>query len=387
MAKFCTACGTRNDDSAGFCEECGTALRAIAALPSPVPRNPEAAVVPSTPPAFARWLMPVVLGAVVLVVVAGGLAWWLSPPAAGADAFAAALRGPSGTAVTPSADSLCLANLPYNNPQITVQQYDSTTRRWMDALAAAGLYTPGQPVPGLFQQSIQYTPTEELSKWRRGARLCLGKSWSVSEVKGGRFTPDQRGQHTVYRATVVWKADSPAPWLGQLSDRIRPLPGVTLDHGSLTTESSQVFEVRDRRWVVLTAADQGQIQRESLQTGLRNRNSRASRTDQGGAIAALTNLFSGLGAAHPLVGEWAIDETTPLGILGAATAFKGGRVSFGKDYMESGGERVKARFEVNGDVVNVSAEGETGALQFKIRDKNKMTMNLGLVEIPFNRAR
>jgi hypothetical protein len=282
---------------------------------------------------------------------------------------------------------LCLANLPYDRPQINVQQYDSNTRGWMDTLVSAGLYTAGQPVPGLFQQLIQYTPTPELGTWRRGARLCVAKSWSVSEVKGGRLSPEKRGQHTLYRASVVWKAESVAPWLAQVPAR-QWSPGVRLDGGALTTESSQVFEVRDRRWVVVTAADQSQIQREFLQAGRRGVNSKVTKPDQGGMFSALTSLFSGWGTAHPLVGEWAVDNTPSLGgFLGAAMPFKGGRIRFGNDYMESGGERVKARFEVNGDMVNVRAEGETDALEFRVKDKNRMVMAFGPAEIPFNRVR
>jgi hypothetical protein len=321
-----------------------------------------------------------------LIIIIGGIAWWASPPAASAEAFAAALKGPSGAFATPSADLLCLANLPYDRPQIGVQQYDSNTRRWMDALAAAGLYAAGQPVDGLFQQLIQYTPTAELDKWRQGARLCLAKSWSVSEIKGGGFKPEKRGSHTLYRAAVVWKADGVAPWLGDVPETAQRLPGVTVAGAALTTQSSQLFEVRDRRWVALTAADAAQVQRESLQTGQRGVNAKVTKADQGGVFSILTHLLSGFGSAHPLVGAWTLDGSAGGGFLGAALPLKGGRITFGNDYMESGGERVKARFEVNGDMVNVSADGETGALQFRVKDKNTIAMNLGLVEIPFNRV-
>jgi hypothetical protein len=396
MAKFCTSCGTRNDNAAQFCEECGKPLRAAAlpiaqdqAQPAPGPDMGHGAAPgrAAAGPTLGRWLLPAVLAAAVLVVAIAGIAWWASPPAASADAFASALRGPSGAAATPSADLLCLANLPYDHPQINVQQYDSDTRSWMDSLVSAGLYTPGQPVNSLFRPLIQYTPTPELGTWRRGTRLCAAKSWSVSEVKGGSFSPDKRGPHTLYRASVVWKAESVAPWLAQVTAGPWS-PGVRLDSGALTTESTQVFEIRDRRWVALTAADQVRIQREALQAGRRGVTAKGTTPAQGGMFSALTNLFSGWGTAHPLVGEWAVDNTSSLGgFLGAALPFKGGHVTFGSDYMESGGERVKARFEVNGDVVNVRAEGETGGIEFRVKDKNTMVMAFGLAEIPFNRVR
>src|SRR5205814_1980261 len=137
--------------------------------------------------------------------------------------------------------------------------------------------------------------TEELDKWRQGARLCLAKSWSVSEIKGGGFNPEKRGSHRLYRAAVVWKADGVAPWLGDVPETAKRLPGVTVAGAALTTQSSQLFEVRDRRWVALTAADSAQVQRESLQTGQRGVNAKVTKADQGGMFSGLTNLFSGFG--------------------------------------------------------------------------------------------
>jgi hypothetical protein len=351
MPKFCTACGTPNDDAAGFCEECGKALRAAGAAVSPAgtrePSAPQpAANAPASAPALGRWLLPAVLAAAVLVMAIGGLAWWLSPPAASADAFASALRGPSGAAATPSADLLCMANLPYDRPQINVQPYDSGTRRWMDALASAGLYAPGQPVEGQFQQLLQYTPSPELANWRRGARLCVAKSWSLSEVKGGRFSPEKRGQHALYRASVVWKAEGVAPWLAHVPAS-RWSPGVQQNGDALTTESSQVFEVRDRRWVVLTPADIGQIQRESLQAGQRGLNSNVAKADQGGMFAALTNFFNGFGAKK-LDGTYA----DTLGVT--EYQFKPG----GKVFMSTMGTEIELTYEVDGDKVKlISPQG------------------------------
>jgi hypothetical protein len=298
MFRFCTRCGTRNDDEAGFCEECGNALRP--AVPAPCSAQSEllpAVENPAVSAASARgrrsWLLPVVLGVVALIAAVGGFAWWSSPPAASAKAFASALKDASGTSAIPSADLLCLANLPYDRPQINVGERDLNGRRWMDALASTGLYTAGQPVAGLFQQVIQYTPTPELANWRRGARLCVAESWSVSEIKGGQFNPDKRGSRSIYRASVVWKAEGAAPWLSRLPAG-QWLPGVRADGGSLTVESSQLFELRNRRWIAVAVADRGQVQPDVVQTAGRAPNSNAANADQG-ASAWLKKLFSGVG--------------------------------------------------------------------------------------------
>lgn len=188
MAKFCPACGTRNDDAAGFCGECGKASRpaSVSAARAPshaAPADGEGAAAPASPTARRSWLFPAVVGAVTLIAAGGGIAWWWSPPAASAEAFASALKAASGASAMPSVDLLCLANLPYDRPQINADERDLNVPRWMDTLASAGLYTAGQPVQGMFQQLIQYTPTPELANWRRGARLCVAKSWSLGEVK------------------------------------------------------------------------------------------------------------------------------------------------------------------------------------------------------------
>jgi hypothetical protein len=92
MARFCTACGTRNDDQAAFCEECGKPLRAagaaatVAESHAAAPREEPAAkpALPPTPaPTPARQrrsgLVPAVLAGAILIVAGGGYAWWLSP--------------------------------------------------------------------------------------------------------------------------------------------------------------------------------------------------------------------------------------------------------------------------------------------------------------------
>lgn len=364
MSKFCTACGIRNEDEAGFCQKCGKALRAVAATaPSAASQAPTAAVSaakPSSAPARGRWLLPTVLAGAVLVIAIGGIAWWASPPAASADAFASALRGPSGASAAPSADLLCLADLPYDSPQITLALYDSNRRRWMDTLVSAGLYTAGQPVAGLFQQLIQYTATPELGTWRRGARLCVAKSWSVSEVKDGTSSPEKRGQHALYRASVVWKADGVAPWLAQVPPG-QWSPGVRLDGGSLTTESSQYFEVRDRRWVALTTADLSQIQREVLRTAPSGLNPTATKADGGGLFASLTKLFSSVGGSK-IDGTYC-NKSSDL-VVSCYTFRSNGTV-----LISAAGTEFEMKYEVDGDEIKfVDRQGNVHLVITMLKD-------------------
>jgi hypothetical protein len=83
MTRFCTACGARSEDQAGFCEECGNALRPVA------------------PPQRRRsWLLPAALAVVALIVAVGGFAWWSTPRAASAGALPSARRDASGASAT-----------------------------------------------------------------------------------------------------------------------------------------------------------------------------------------------------------------------------------------------------------------------------------------------
>lgn len=391
MARFCSACGTRNEDAAGFCGECGRALRA-AVPPAPAAQHRTAPAVEQSVAAAPRpsgtraWALPAVIGAVVLIAAGAGFAWWSSPPVATPQSFAAALAAAPDVSVAPSADLLCVANLPYDRPQINVNERDVNTRTWMDALAAAGLYTPGVTVEGFFQQSIQYLPTSELAAWRRGARLCLAKAWSLHEIKGTSFTPEKRGTHTIYRASAVWKADGTAPWLPEIPTGRWPR-GLRVEAGSVFTESAHAFEVRDRRWVALTPADERRMQLDIVQAGRRRGDANAAAAEPAGLFTAVTNWFGPSGAAHPLVGEWALDENTPMGMFAAALPFQNGHVIFGNDFTESGGERVKTRFDVSGDVVKVRHDNDVAVLQFRVKDKNTIVIDAGLIEIPLKRVR
>ena len=370
MSRFCTRCGARNDGEAGFCEECGNALRPAVPAPSSAQSQLLPAVEdPAASAASARgrrsWLLPAVLGVVALIAVVGGFAWWSSPPAASAKAFASALQGASGTSAMPSADLLCLANLPYDRPQINIGERDLNGRRWMDALASAGLYTAGEPVAGLFQQVIQYTPTPELANWRRGARLCVAKSWSVREVKGGQFHPDKRGSRSIYRASVVWKAEDTAPWLSRLPAG-QWLPGVRADGESLTIESSQLFELQNRRWTALAVADRRQVQRDVVQTAGGEPNLNAANADQEGVLPWWKKLFSTVGR-HTLNGTY----SDSLGI--SEYTFK----DDGTLLISAMGTEIERPYEVNGDKIKLLGPG--GALVLTLLPDGSIRGPLGQI--------
>lgn len=106
---FCTQCGKGNPDQAKFCFSCGSPLQipAVSAVVAPVVLSPvpeslevaksqtwpaveESPATAASPRARGSRLLRVVLGSVILIAAISGVAWWLSPPAATAPAFASA---------------------------------------------------------------------------------------------------------------------------------------------------------------------------------------------------------------------------------------------------------------------------------------------------------
>lgn len=296
MASFCTACGTRNDDGAVYCEACGAPLKAAIAAAASAADRPVLAVPRTTP-----W-SPVVVGSAILALaIVGALGWWVwSAPAAGSEAFAAALRERGEGAGGPSVDLLCLANIAYNRPQIPVGEYDANMRQWMDELVSAGLYAPGRVISGgggFARKVIQYSPMPQLDSWRRSGRLCIAKSWAVGEVKAAPFAAERFGQREIFRATAVWKAAGRAPWLDKVPDAVSRLRGVRQMGTDLIAESHHGFELRDRRWVALSAADLEQLPRHELTA------KGPSGVASAGALDGLKTLIGGLNAASPLAGQ------------------------------------------------------------------------------------
>lgn len=292
MASFCTACGTRNDDGAVYCDGCGAALSA--ALPAA-----SRAAGTSAPTVFhARRRAPIVAGIALLALLIFSVAgWWVwSAPTASSTAFAAALRGGGEAAGGPPVELLCLANLPYDRPQINVAEYDTNMRRWMEGLASAGLYAPGQTITGGgARRVIEYMPTPELEQWRRGARLCVAKSWVVGAVKGEPFHGERFGQREIFRATVMWKAQGRAPWLDKVPDLVGRLRGVRQSGTDLIVESQRAFEIRDRHWVVLSIPDLRQLPRAELAA----KGSNDGATGGVPVLNRLKRLFGGLDVPSP----------------------------------------------------------------------------------------
>ena len=188
MSKFCTQCGTRNDDDAGFCEQCGTALRQPTA-PAPTPSttapgarkaSPARATVPAV---RSRTLFIGVAAVVVLGAAAAAAAMFIGGPQApkqseldAAGAFWLGVHQPE------LMESACLSNFNYTADPVLVNSYDGLTRNWLDTHVRAGVYTAPVPI-GPYQ--LRYAHGPQAQKYIRNGRLCLAQSLQVASVAPG----------------------------------------------------------------------------------------------------------------------------------------------------------------------------------------------------------
>ncbi len=186
MSRFCTQCGTRNEDDAAFCEQCGAPLHKPAVAPAPLP--PVVAPVGAAPAPRrgpgpkALWAT---LASVVVLAAAGGGAWWAlaggSAPPTGAELDAAGAFWLSNHKPDLMA-SACLSNFNYAADPVYVGNYDLATRRWLDTLVRAGVYTAAVP-NGPFQ--LRYSHGPKAATYIRGHSLCLAQTPQVAHVALG----------------------------------------------------------------------------------------------------------------------------------------------------------------------------------------------------------
>ncbi len=406
MSVFCHACGTANEDDASFCDNCGEPLRKRA-VPAPaasapqVPASPAGASpsprVPAAAPRFGRGLVAGLgAGALVVVVAAAGLFWWLQPPAASAGALSAALEQ-SSPGLDTSERMVCIANgLDYSSGPMNIRAMHRPSVDWMEALVQAGLYTNDGTLSsgGFFPQTlIRYSPTDELQKWVRGNRLCLGSGLSLVTVTDiGEPQVRQRGdqEHRLVTASAVWGIKDPAPWLGKESVRqamVGELPQSArgqwrVDGESLVFRNPSLFVVEDRAWKTVDPSSA-----RAYQTPLQQRESREAEraeSSSGGLFSWLSGLFGG----NPLVGEWEVD-TGAMGLGNLPRAFGSGNViKVTSNSIDMGQGPMKADFEVKGNevLVTMSAAGSE-QVRFGMRGDDAAFLDLGLMQIPLKRIK
>ncbi len=198
MSRFCTRCGTRNEDDAGFCEQCGAPLRATpqpgATAGSGPGRSPDPARPPRTggdphavaqPRAARRRGVPKLVwsaAAGVVVLAGAGTAAWMflgriqPPTKAEVDAIGAQWLGSHQAAL---AGSACLSNFVYGADPVYVSTFSMPTRNWLDVLVKAGVYAP-PTLNGPYQ--LRYTHGPQAASAIRAGQLCLAQGPRIAKL-------------------------------------------------------------------------------------------------------------------------------------------------------------------------------------------------------------
>ena len=217
----CAACSTEVPEAARFCDACGAAVYQQA---PPVPPGPEIVGVgaggEAPAPRRRLWLwLGIPLAGVALAGTAASL-MVAAPPRVSAAALEDALRATLAQGEGPARDPICVANgLAYDSQPVNVQLGNAGTLAWMDTLATAGLYGPGEEAQsgGFLSQPIRtYQPQPALADWSGARRLCVARAVKLEAVRnvGGVQSMRFRGQaYPGVAAEVVWTLDDPAPWL------------------------------------------------------------------------------------------------------------------------------------------------------------------------------
>ncbi|HZW12951.1 MAG TPA: zinc ribbon domain-containing protein [Noviherbaspirillum sp.] len=367
MARFCTKCGTRNESHARFCEQCGNPITSTA---TPLPTPPVAAAATTAfaiPRLGGRRLAISGVLVVTLAAVGGGLAWWLAPETASEASFARAINAHFGNDANARDKILCTGNLPYDKDPIRVDEFNRSTRQYMDMLVQAGVYTaPKQESSGGYfpRTHYVYALSDEGKKWVRNSRLCLGAGLQAKQVSGFEQVEEIEGKPFAV-ASAQLEINDEAPWLAKASNRDTLLR--ELDRQSMSV-SLPVTRV-DGKWTVSNINPAEMLARRVTALGKAGSDAGTG----GGFFDALKSFFS-FGASHPLVGKWQ-DESGLISL------------EFTNDAYVQNGVSMKAKFETRGDQVAITPEGAAGVgLILKMRDSDTALLDMGLASVTLKRV-
>jgi hypothetical protein len=290
----------------------------------------------------------------------------------------------------------------YSGNSINVGENDQGTQDWMKALVAAGLFSTPVPVSsgGYFPQTLlQYTPLPELAKWRDGPRICLAKEVDIVDVTDIEKPREEHLGNTtdgkkmlVVKGNLVLQASNVAPWLEKAEVRdvvLSRIEGWNYRDAKLQKKVPENFGLHDGKWTTgpsFRADMQKQLRNSPKFGGSQNITASAS---QKGFLAGLGSKFSGMfSMGHPLKGSWRIDTEgmgRAMGIAAPGGLGLDAKITFTSDAMETAGQSIKCSFEVDGNRVKVTPQGENASLIFVMDGKDTANVDMGLIKVQYRR--
>ena len=427
MTIFCNQCGTQsaNEDGAGFCDHCGAPLRkpvstkqpplAAVNTPAPAVRAAERPTdVTSAPrgaaamPSPARKTLYAGAALLALLMITGGAAYFaLAPPAATRSALLTVAKEAYGQTLSGQYKrELCLSNMNYGPATIHIAENDQAAQSWLNALVSAGLYTPATPVSsgGYFAQPLmQYVATPELAKWRDGARLCLAKGVDIADVVDiekpqeesfGRTGESGESKVLLVKAKLLLQSTDTAPWLDKTDVReaaLGKVAGWEYKGAQLQKQMPEIYGLRDGKWATGPAYKAQLQQRYLARQRASGGEERTSSVGNSGFLAGFGAKLSSLlrFGGHPLIGKWRMDTDAMGKSLGVGLPSGLGldvtmRVT--ADAIEVGGQSIKSKFEVDGNRVKVTPEGQIATMIFAMQDQDTASLDLGLLKVLYKRV-
>ena len=372
MSKFCTRCGTKTEVmTARFCDACGAPLPG-----TPVAAAPQVAF--SNPPSLLVGKIVKIGGiAVALLALLGGGVWWLTKAPSPPDASALSALLNSDQAATEQ--RVCLDNFAYDKNPVTIAQYDTNTKQWLDALAAAGVYSPAETVTsggGWFSQTqYKYTQTAAGLKAVRNGKLCFASGIALDKVSYSE--PEKRADKTFVEARYIYHYSNPAAWVSQPA--IAKAEPARL--GKTRFDDTVVLMLDKDKWRLASAQDlrkthAGQASHNSLfdlstlGQGAPDAESDTAAPPAGGVFDSIKRLFSGFGG-NPIIGKWGADG----GVVFEFTATE----------MIAGGHAMPVKYDVQDKNVHVSVLGQQG-VTFTVIDPDHIAMDAGMVKLQLTRV-
>lgn len=412
MSVFCTKCGTANEDGSAFCDNCGVPLRPA------VSKAPDAMSVPagftnattSAPyatvkPLVAKKVIYAAMGLVAVLVLGGGAVYFmLQPPAATVATLLAAAKAGYGEETSNSFKrQLCMSNINYSQPAFNAAEFDQSTKAWLNALVAAGLYNPPVAISsgGFFSQTLlQYVATPELAKYRQGNALCAAKSVELADVidieKPEKQSLGKNGgppKVVAVKSKLVWQSVDTAPWMDKPEVRsavIANISGWEYKDKVLQKRVEDYFGLKDNKWTtgesykaslekqyINIQRGTSQIQNQDQDQGSSN----AAKTDTGGWASKLSGLFT---FGHPLTGTWrSAEQNTGFVVIPAGM---GPTLTFTADSMEAAGQQTSVDFAVDGKRVRVTPKGQSQSLTFVMEGPDNM-VSKALADMRYERVK
>lgn len=395
MAIFCTKCGVSNEDGGAFCDNCGAKLRAASdgmeAFNSKTPSS-------TSPPRIPVYSKTGVINpkkmvyaggalAAILVLGCGAIYFVLQPPAATAKTLLAAAKAGYGKETSNRfKQELCISNIDYSQSTFNAGENDQSTKAWMNAMVAAGLYKPPVAISsgGLFEQTLhQYVATPELEKFRENKKLCVAKDVEISEVTDIKKPEEEfLGRNggppkvLVVEAKLLLKSLNTAPWMenSQVRDAvIANINGWEYKDKIFQKKIPDSFGLKENKWTT------GSAYKEELEQQYRNAQRSNSSDNLEEDNTAGESVASGLGFrlsglftfGHPLKGTWRTAASTG-GVLGNLPAGVGPTLTFTADSMESMGHSTSVAFSVDGKLVKVTPKGQSSSLVFVMENSDTM---------------